>query len=63
MKTNRVLKRTLVLAVLTVAAAPAWGAIQAGVAKADITPKENIWLAGYAARTHRSDGVRHHLFA
>jgi hypothetical protein len=63
MNTNRVLKRTLVLAVLTVAAAPAWGAIQAGVAKADITPKENIWLAGYAARTHRSEGVRQHLFA
>src|SRR5436309_3271912 len=44
-------------------AMPACAAIQAGVARADITPKESIWLAGFAARTHRSEGVRQHLFA
>ncbi len=30
---------------------------QAGVARADITPAESIWLAGYAARRQPSQGV------
>jgi len=30
---------------------------KAGLAKGNITPKEPIWLAGYASRTHPSDGV------
>ena len=51
------------LILLFAAVLPAGAAIQAGVASVDITPKENIWLAGYAARTHRSEGVRQHLFA
>ncbi len=31
---------------------------QAGAAAVDITPKESIWLAGYAARTKPSESVR-----
>src|SRR3954463_16799759 len=42
---------------------PAAGAIQAGVARVDVTPEESIWLAGFARRTHRSEGVRMHIFA
>jgi neutral ceramidase len=38
-------------------------ALQAGVAAVDITPKESVWLAGYAARTHPSQGIRQHIFA
>jgi len=42
---------------------PAAAAIQAGVATLDITPKESIWLGGYAARTKPSQGVRQRIFA
>jgi hypothetical protein len=35
-------------------AEPAW---KAGVARVNITPREPIWLAGYAARTRPSEGV------
>jgi len=42
---------------------PAFAAWQAGVARADITPTGSIWLAGYADRTHPSEGVRQHIFA
>jgi hypothetical protein len=36
---------------------------KAGVAKTVITPKESIWLAGYAARTRPSEGVLQDLYA
>jgi hypothetical protein len=36
---------------------------KAGVATADITPKEPIWMAGYAARTKPSEGVLQRLYA
>jgi Neutral/alkaline non-lysosomal ceramidase, N-terminal len=42
---------------------PAVAAIQAGVGTLDITPKESIWLAGFAARAKPSQGVRHRIFA
>lgn len=35
---------------------------QAGTAKVDITPAHAIWMGGYAARTHPSEGVRQHIF-
>lgn len=35
----------------------------AGVAKADITPAEPMFLAGYASRTHESEGTLHTLWA
>lgn len=36
---------------------------KAGVAKVIITPKEAIWQAGYASRTHASEGKLHDLWA
>jgi neutral ceramidase len=36
---------------------------KAGIARAIITPQESIWLAGYASRTHPSDGVLTDLWA
>ena len=42
---------------------PAGAMIHAGVATLDITPKESIWLGGYAARTKPSQGVRQRIFA
>jgi hypothetical protein len=36
---------------------------KAGVAKAIITPKESVWQAGYASRTHASEGKLHDLWA
>jgi len=36
---------------------------RAGVAKESITPKEPVWLAGYAARNSPSDGVLTELYA
>ncbi len=35
----------------------------AGVAKVDITPTEPMFLAGYASRTHESEGTLHKLWA
>jgi neutral/alkaline ceramidase-like enzyme len=35
---------------------------QAGTSKVDITPSHAIWMGGYAARTHPSEGVRQHIF-
>ena len=61
---SRARKRAaLVTALITLAALPCSAAIQAGVARVDITPKENIWLAGFASRTHRSEGVRQPIYA
>ncbi|MGC9329553.1 MAG: neutral/alkaline non-lysosomal ceramidase N-terminal domain-containing protein, partial [Candidatus Hinthialibacter sp.] len=36
---------------------------QAGVAKVCITPEENVWLSGYAARDKPSEGKLHDLYA
>jgi len=35
---------------------------KAGVARADITPEEPLWLAGYAARDHAAEGTIHPLW-
>lgn len=49
---------------LIVAAVPAGAAeFKAGVARKVITPEGPIWMSGYAARTHASDGVVHDLWA
>ena len=37
--------------------------LRAGAAQVDITPEEPVWMAGYAARTHPSEGVRLRLKA
>ncbi|MFN9293257.1 MAG: hypothetical protein ACK6EB_34705, partial [Planctomyces sp.] len=36
---------------------------KAGVAKVEITPEGPIWMAGYAARKHPSEGVVAPLYA
>jgi neutral ceramidase len=54
---------TPLLLTFILCALPATAALQAGVAHTDITPKESIWLGGYASRTHRSEAVRQHIFA
>ena len=43
-------------------AASSFAGWQAGVARVDITPSQSIWMGGYAARTHPSEGVRQHIF-
>src|SRR3954453_16370210 len=42
------------------AASAGW---QAGTARVAITPKEPMWMAGYAARKHPSEGAEHELWA
>ena len=50
--------------VLLLCLAPtAAGALRAGVARIEITPRGPIWMAGYASRTHASTGVRQALWA
>ena len=34
-----------------------------GIASADITPKESVWLTGYGSRYHKSEGVYQSLIA
>ena len=36
---------------------------KAGVAKVVITPQQSMWMAGYAARDHASEGMMHELWA
>ena len=55
------MKRVLVF---LLAAAPLWGAgLRAGVARKDITPRDPIWMSGYASRNHASVAVRQQLWA
>ncbi|MFB3826659.1 MAG: neutral/alkaline non-lysosomal ceramidase N-terminal domain-containing protein [Bryobacteraceae bacterium] len=50
------------LALWLLAASAAHGQWKAGVAKADITPREPIWMSGFASRTKPSEGVRQKLW-
>jgi hypothetical protein len=54
--------RTL-LVLLVSAAGLSAATFKAGVGRADITPNGSIWLSGYAARTHASEGALHKLWA
>lgn len=36
---------------------------RAGVARVVITPEQPMWMAGYAARDHQSEGIMHDLWA
>ncbi|MGA0559656.1 neutral/alkaline non-lysosomal ceramidase N-terminal domain-containing protein [Larkinella sp. VNQ87] len=53
----------LVAAVWLVAFSALGKGWKAGVAKVNITPQQPIWQAGYASRTHPSDGKLHDLWA
>src|SRR5687767_10118377 len=50
----------LVLLAFLPASAQGW---KAGVAKVAITPAEPMWMAGFAARTHASEGKLHDIWA
>jgi hypothetical protein len=54
--------RTLLVLFLSAAGVGA-ATFQAGVGRSDITPAGPIWLSGYAARTHPSEGALHKLWA
>jgi neutral ceramidase len=56
MQINRVVATGFLCAISSFAA---W---QAGASRVDITPSQPIWMGGYAARTHPSEGVRQHIF-
>ncbi len=50
--------------ILAICAAGLYGAeMKAGVAKIEITPTSPVWMSGYAARTHPSEGVLVPLWA
>lgn len=51
------------LLVLTMMAMPLAAGWKAGVATVDITPKDPVWLGGYAARNRPSEGVTHPIYA
>ena len=53
----------LLVLLAAISAPRAAAAMQAGVASIDITPKESIWLGGFASRTKPSQGIRQHIFA
>ena len=36
---------------------------QVGSARVDITPKDSLWLAGYASRDHGAEGTLHKIYA
>jgi hypothetical protein len=56
------MRLSYVLALGMISAFPVFAAWQASASRVDITPSQPIWLGGYAARTHVSEGVRQHIF-
>src|SRR5262249_4840078 len=54
--------KTLIVLLASAVSLPGAG-WQAGTAVVDITPREPIWLAGYAARTRPSEAVRQPIHA
>ncbi|MBK9170223.1 MAG: neutral/alkaline non-lysosomal ceramidase N-terminal domain-containing protein [Bryobacterales bacterium] len=55
------MQKTCLIAILAASAAFAQG-WKAGAASESITPTEPVWMAGYAARTKPSEGVRHPIY-
>jgi hypothetical protein len=58
--------RAFLLTVICVVAASEWSGAagwKAGTARVAITPREPMWMAGYAARTRSSEGAVHDLWA
>src|SRR5262245_54800730 len=64
---SRIAGQALLFATLIVAVnalgAPASGGWKAGLARVAITPREPMWMAGYSARNHPSEGAVHDLWA
>jgi neutral ceramidase len=65
----RIFTRGILVALATTATVPAFAAgavateLKAGVGRIAITPQGPIWMSGYAARKHPSEGVIHDLWA
>lgn len=57
------MRNILLIAIVFISAVPGFASWQAGVARVDITPTQSIWMGGFAARTHPSEGIRQHIFA
>jgi hypothetical protein len=55
--------KAIILALVAMAAPVCAAEFKAGVARKVITPTGPVWMSGYAARTHASDGVIHDLWA
>src|ERR1051326_5240716 len=53
----------IAIVMLLCAAGVSGAPLKAGVAKVEITPDGPIWMSGYAARTHASEGVLTPLWA
>ena len=53
----------LLIFIITPSAVSQEGTWKAGVAKVAITPQVSMWMAGYAARNHPSEGVLHDLWS
>lgn len=58
----RVIAGLLLVATVTVYGQQGESTWQAGVARVDITPGESLWMAGYGARDHPSEGTMHRLW-
>src|SRR2546429_3051426 len=56
-------KYKILVAVLGLACVGHAAGLRAGVARRDITPREPIWMSGYASRNHPSTGVAQTLWA
>ena len=59
---KRYLKIAIVLVVATQVAYADDASWKAGIAKADITPKTSMWMAGYGNRDHPAEGTLHNLW-
>jgi hypothetical protein len=58
------LRHTLILGFgILIMSGPTYGQIKAGVARETITPKDALWMAGYAGRTKPAEGKAHELWA
>src|SRR6185295_15267 len=62
-KRSRRVPMKILLAILLFSTELFSASLKAGVAKADITPTGPVWMSGYAARTHASEGVLNRLWA
>jgi neutral ceramidase len=62
MQINNLSRLAYVVAAGFLCSVSSYAAWQAGVARVDITPSQPVWMGGYAARTHPSEGVRQHIF-
>ncbi len=62
-RTSLLLLLTILSSLLLATSVRGVGGWRAGVAEVNITPREQIWLAGYAFRDRPSEGVLHDIYA